>query len=456
MRTTLQFMLAKFAIAWMFALITINVNRVAIYDLGISAVLITTMIGLYPFFGPLQPLFGAFTSRFPLFGYRRSPYLLLGMLVGSLVFLPLPTVLPAIAAGAGWAVVAGFALFFVFGAMIALMANTFLDLVAECTTEATRGKVLAGTWTGQTASILLWAVIFRLMMPDYSLEAMQRLYAITPPVVMFFGILSVWGLEKRLTPREAAAARNADAARSAASEAAAAPLSASLAVLRNPAARVFFLFIALSFPAIFLQDALQEVFGGEVLGLSVGATTVFQMIFNGAVTVGMGLTGALGARWLGRSGSTAALSMADKQRLAGWGGSGAVISLLLQSTAALLASQLLFNLALGLLGLTVGVFTFAAVTMMSDMTVEGDTARYLGLWSLAQAVGLGSSFLLGGALHSLLIGSGLLSSGLGYAAIFALEAVFMAASLAAVRRADITVLRGTAAQPAFIAVGGRA
>jgi BCD family chlorophyll transporter-like MFS transporter len=437
MRTTLQFMLSKFAIAWMFALITINFNRVTIFDLGISAVLVTTMIGLYPFFGPLQPLFGRFTSRYPVLGYRRSPYLLLGLLVGSLVFPPLPSVITAIAAGSTPAIVAGFVLFFVFGAMIALMANTFLDLVAECTTEESRGKVLAGTWTGQTASILLWAVVFRLLMPEFTPEAMQRLYTITPLVVMALGLLSVWGLERRLTPAEVLAARanphiTADAA----------PIRESLALLANPSARIFFLFILLSFPAIFLQDALQEVFGGEVLGMSVGETTVFQQIFNGAVTVGMGVTGALGARALGRAGSTAALAMSDKQRLATIGGVGAALCLGLQAAAAALSAGWLFNLALGLLGLAVGVFTFAAVTMMSDMTVEGLTARYLGLWSLAQAVGLGSSFLLGGALHSLLIGSGFLGPQVGYAAIFGLEAIFMLGCVLAVRGASVEALRG--------------
>jgi BCD family chlorophyll transporter-like MFS transporter len=441
MRTTMQFTLSKFAIAWMFALITINFNRVAIYDLGITAVLVTTMIGLYPFFGPLQPVFGRVTSRYPILGYRRSPYLLLGLLVGSLVFPPMPAVVTAIAAGSLPAIVAGFVLFFVFGAMIALMANTFLDLVAECTTEATRGKVLAGTWTGQTAIILVWAVVFRLLMPEFSLEAMQRLYNLTPLVVMALGLLSVWGLERRLSPEEVRAARanphiTADTA----------PIRESLALLANPSARVFFLFVLLSFPAIFLQDALQEVFGGEVLGMSVGETTVFQQIFNGAVTVGMGVTGALGARALGRSGSTAALAMRDKQRIATLGGVGAALCLGLQAAAAALGAAWLFNLALGLLGVSVGVFTFAAVTMMSDMTVEGLTARYLGLWSLAQAVGLGSSFLLGGLLHTLLIGSGLLAPRAGYAAIFGLEALFMLGCVLAVRGASVEALRGQRAQ----------
>jgi BCD family chlorophyll transporter-like MFS transporter len=444
MRTTVQFMLSKFAIAWMFALITINFNRVAIYDLGIAAVLVTTMIGLYPFFGPLQPVFGRITSRYPIFGYRRSPYLLIGMVVGSLVFPPLPSIAVAMAAGSLPAIIAGFALFFLFGAMIALMANTFLDLVAECTTEETRGKVLAGAWTGQTFSIVLWALAFRFLMPEFSIASMQLLYNITPVVVLLIGILSIIGLERRLTPDEVREARSnphitADTA----------PIRESLALLGNPAARSFFLFVLLSFPAIFLQDALQEVFGGEVLNMTVGETTVFQQIFNGTVTVGMALTGALGARMLGISGGAAALPMAAKKKISTIGGLVASLCLVLQAVAAAAGSLLLFNLALALFGLGVGVFTFAAVTMMSDMTVTGQTARYLGLWSLAQAVGLGTSFILAGVLHSLLIGSGLLAAPVAYALIFVLEGGCMVFCVLAVRGASPealqTPVRGTAA-----------
>lgn len=436
MRTTIQFMLSKFAIAWMFALITINFNRVAIFDLGIVAVLVTTMIGLYPFFGPLQPMFGRITSRYPIFGYRRSPYLLIGLMVGSFVFPPLPALMVAMSEGSPAAYAAGFGLFFVFGAMIALMANTYLDLIAECTTEQTRSKVFAAAWAGQTGIIVLWALVFRWMMPEFSLEAMQRLYNLTPLVVLVLGVLSIWGLERRLTPAEVTAARHnphitADVA----------PVRESLALLAHPAARSFFFFVMLSFPAIFLQDSLQEVFGGEVLGMTVGETTLFQQIFNGMVSIGMALTGALGARLLGISGGAALLPMSAKKRIAVLGGSGATASLLLQAYAAATASTILFNLALGLFGLTVGIFTFAAVTMMSDMTVEGKTARYLGLWSLAQAVGLGSSFLLGGALHSILIGSGWLGATTGYAVIFGLEALGMAVCVWSVRGASVAALR---------------
>lgn len=296
MRVTIQFVLSKFAIAWMFALVTVNFNRVAILEFGISAIVIATMIGLYPLFGPFQPLFGRLTSQYPLFGYRRSPYLLIGLLTGALVFPPMPTVLRAMSEGALWAVVAGFVLFFIFGSAIALMANTYLDLIAECTEEKQRSSVFAAAWTGQTLIIVVWASLFRWLMPEFSQDAMQQLYTLTPFVVMVLGVLSVLGLEKRRSKEELAALQEQDAEKMMNKN----PVGDSLRLLtKNPTAQKFFLFIALCFMGIFSQDLLQEILAGEVFQMSVGESTVFQQIFNSTVTIGMAMTAAFGARIVG-------------------------------------------------------------------------------------------------------------------------------------------------------------
>ncbi|GIV85850.1 MAG: MFS transporter [Candidatus Roseilinea sp.] len=439
MKTKLQFTLSKLGIAWMFALVTINFNRVTIYELGISALLIGVMIGLYPFFGPFQPMFRRITDRYPILGYRRSPYLVIGMVAGSLVFPFLPAVAGAMAAGSPIAFMAGFVLFFIFGAMIALMANTYLDLIAECTREDERSGVFAAAWTGQTAIIVVWAFIFRLFMPDYSPVRMQALYALTPLVVTVLAIASVWKLERRLSPEEIVRRRATPAD----------PIAHTMNSIRssllltrtNPTARRFFVFIVFTFLGIFTQDLMQEVWAGDVFRLSVGESTVFQQIFNGMVTVGMGMTAALGARALGAKARTAALPMDDKKRIATFGGWSATLGFIMLAVASLTAQVTLAHLAFAVVGFTVGVFTFAAVTVMSDMTVEGQTGAYLGLWSIAQALGLGASFIVGGVLRAALVETGLMSAPVGYAAIFGVEAVFMIGGVRLLRGVGVEGLR---------------
>lgn len=61
----------------MFALLTFNFNRVSISDLGAMAVIVTTLIGLHHFISFFQVYWGRFTDRYPIFGLRRTPYVIL-------------------------------------------------------------------------------------------------------------------------------------------------------------------------------------------------------------------------------------------------------------------------------------------------------------------------------------------------------------------------------------------
>jgi len=423
----IQFTLQKVAIAWMFALLTVNFPYVAAVELGIPLVLVGVMLGLYPFWGPFQPFFGRFTQSHPILGYYRTPYLLLGFFVGGIIFPFVPTLTQQISAGSSVAVLALFLLFFIFGIAIALMANTFLDLLSDVTTDETRSNVTATAWTGQTLAIALWAFVFRQMMPTYSLEAMTRLYTITPFVVMGIGLLSVVGLEPR--------GRKLDAYQSNKSA-----LSESFQLLTgNRMARRFFLFIALSLLAIFLQDILQEPLGGELFGMSIGQTTNFQIIFNASVAIGMTIAAIVGTIRLGDENRQ--LSMDAKKRIATTGGLGTMAGFMLLALSVFASSPLFFQTALFLNGLCVGVFTFGSITMMAGMTVPGKTGKYLGVWSLGQVVGLGLSFMIAGLLHSLFIGSGLFAPAVGYGLIFLIEAGVMGWCVWSLQPADAVELR---------------
>lgn len=429
MKHKLQFTLSKLGIAWMFALVTINFNRVAIVELGVPAVLVALMIGLYPFFGPFQPLFRRLTQRYRVFGYGASAWLVIGMLAGAMVFPFLPRVAVAIGAGSTAALLIGFVLFFWFGAMIALMANTYLDLIAECVSDENRAGVFAMAWTGQTAIMVVWAFVFRAIMPSFDLAHMQTLYTLTPVIVLVLALASVWKLEQ---PRKIAHRTDAEAAEGSKSEKETDVLNSlqsSMMLLRgNATAQAFFGYIVFCFLALFTQDLIQEVYAGEVFGLSVGQSVAFQQIFNATVTVGMGLAGAMAGKRFGK-----AIPIHAKKRIANLGGVVAMIGFAALAIATALGRLGMVYPAFAIVGLGVGGFTFASVTMMSDMTVPGQTQNYLGLWSIAQAIGLGSSFILGGILHGLLVASHVFEMHIGYAVFFGLEGLVMGLCLVLLR-----------------------
>jgi BCD family chlorophyll transporter-like MFS transporter len=87
---TLRLGLICIGIGWMFALRALNFNRISIVAPGAPGVIVTTLIGLHHFLAPFQVFWGRLADRYPLWGYRRTPYIVISALVSSLVFLALP------------------------------------------------------------------------------------------------------------------------------------------------------------------------------------------------------------------------------------------------------------------------------------------------------------------------------------------------------------------------------
>ncbi len=441
-RVAFQLMLPKVGIAWMFALLTINYNRVTIFDLGITALLVTLLLGIYPLFAPIQPLIGRWIDQRPLFGYRRSPYLFLGMLGSGLLFPLLPWIAIELHNRNPLALLLGIIVMAVFGIGIALIANTYLDLVAETTDEHSRGVVFAVAWTAQTAAILLWAYVFQQRMPVYSPELMQALYNLTPLVCLVTTVIGLWGLEKGLNPDQVRMLRAASVRPEVANN----PLEALQVLRKNVAARRFFGFVFLTIIGIFLQDAVLEVYGARVLGMTLAESSTLQQVWNGTVLMAMLITNPLIAI-IGRTFRPADDEFpAYKRWIASIGAGIATLGLGMLAQAALHAERQSLYLALALMGIGTGVFTAITVTLMSDMTIEGATRRYLGLWSMAQAFATSFAFVASGALYTVLIESGWLEAGQGFALIFVLEGLAMLLGLVLLQSVSVTRFRGTARQ----------
>ncbi len=426
---TLRLALPKLGVGWMFALLTSNFNRIAIHDLGVAAVLVTVMIGMHHFLSPFQIVFGRLADRHPLFGLRRTPYFLLGSLLSSLVFLALPSLAVAMGQGSGLAVAAGFGLLLMFGIGIAASGDSHHALIAEVTSPQRRGGVVAVVWTFTIASAIAAAIVIKVVMGDtYTPEKMQSLYNLTPWIVMITGAAGLLGVERRKSRAELAAALELSRQAVPAGNV----VTATLGLLRqNPQVRAFFGFVFLSILGIFLQDAVLEVFGADVFGMTVKETTTFTQTWGGGVLIGMVLIGIVS--------SVLPLS---KKLIALLGGMGTAVGLGLLTVCAFTQQRSLLNPALLLMGLSTGLYNVGALSLMMDMTVEGATGLYMGMWGMAQAFGTGSASVLSGALKSVLIESGLMSAQLGYTTIFGIETLLMVVGVALLRGVSIEEFRG--------------
>ena len=445
----LQFTLQKVAIAWGFCLVVTSVNRVAIVDLGLPAMLISFLIGIYTLFGPLQPVIGRITERYPILGFRRTPYLLFGALLGGMTFPFVPDVLVEMQTGSVAAIVKCALLFCCFGLSIAIQANTFLDLVKDTTTEEARSRITTMTWTAQALAMAFWAWVFSLIMGDYDLEELRLLYWMSPLVMVGVTLLGVVKLEARLTKAQVAAIASDPPPPVALWE----PMRDSMAVIGyNRHARLFFVFIILSLLSVFLQDMLQEVWASDLFGMSAGDSTVFQRIYNGMQTLGMAAMGifvAVQARKRRRGAASdeddgPTLPLDRGKPLLLFGGVLSAIGFLLLAHAAYGQNLTWFYAYYVASAFSLGLFVFPAISFMADMTVPGQESRYLGVWSLAQVIGLFLSFTISGTVYTVLVESGLLDGNVGFAAIFVLQALMVALCYLCVRPVTVEGLKAGA------------
>jgi BCD family chlorophyll transporter-like MFS transporter len=89
----LQLGLIHLAVAMTLVPINSTLNRVMIKELAFSATLVAVLASLPYLFSPIQVFIGSISDRYPVFGWRRTPYIAIG-----LVFCVLGVVLSPLAA----------------------------------------------------------------------------------------------------------------------------------------------------------------------------------------------------------------------------------------------------------------------------------------------------------------------------------------------------------------------
>jgi len=427
---TARLSIMRIGAGWMFALLTFNFNRITIADLGAIAVIVTTLIGMHHFISFFQVYWGRLADRYPVFGYRRTPYFLLSALVASLVFLFLPSIAIGLGQRDPLATIEAFLFIAVFGVAMAMNGSSSNALMAEVTTEKDRGFVVAVIWATVIISGIVSAGVSRVMMPVYSPEAMQQLYNLTPMVVMATALLGVIGMERRVSKEQHAALLAQQPA-----EGAASPLGtfrvARQLMATNRHVRGFFFFVLLGILGIFLQDAILEPFGAEVFGMTQAQTARFQQAWGAGALLGMLAIGIL-----------CSVFSIPKKLIATIGGLGIVGSLATIAFSAFAHRPELILPSLIVMGLGIGLFDVGALSMMMDMTIEGQVGLYMGIWGMAQGFGNGFANVLSGAFHTLFIEIAGITPTVAYGVIFGFEALMMGLAIVILRGISVQEFKG--------------
>ena len=423
-----RFQLGLIHVAVAMTLVPINstLNRVMIKELALSATLVSILSVLPYLFSPMQVAIGSYSDRHPVFGFRRSPYILVGLILCVLGVAISPYVAFLMARDLPLGLLAGGFAFGMWGLGYNLSAVSYLSLATELSGPSGRGKTVAIMWFMMIVSIIATAIGLSRMLDPYTPEALIRAFGVVAAAALALGLTGLIGLEPR-----------ADSSAPSPSSGNYSFKQMSAAVLSDPTARTFFIYLLLLLAAILGQDVLLEPFGAEAFGLTVPQTTRITSIWGAFVLAAILIAGALEGR-------------IAKKTIAQCGNIGALAGFVVIIISGYFRSTGIFYSGVTLLGFGTGLSTVANLSLMFDFTVPGMVGLYVGAWGFSNALSRLAGTILGGVVRDVMtrVTGAALS---GYLAVFIIEALMMFAAVVMLVRLDIRKFqKGLDDEPVFI------
>ena len=410
--------LALFQVSVGMATVLLNgtLNRVMIVELGIPAWLVALLIALPLLVAPMRVLMGhrSDTHRSVL-GWRRVPYIWIGTLMqfGGLAIMPFALLLMSrpddFTLGLGASIVA----FLLTGAGLHTTQTAGLALATDLAPAEKRPRAVALLYVMLLVGMMLAALSMGAILHDFTPTRLVQVIQGAAVLTFLLNLVALWKQEGR-----------SEAVISAAT---ARPPFAEMwreFVARPNTARLL-LAIGLGTAAFSMQDALLEPFGGEILHMSVGATTSL----TGGWAFGALLGFMLAARVLGRGG--------NPLRMAGFGAVAGISAFAMVMFAAPLnAPGLLYTGAIAI-GLGVGLFSVGTMVAAMALAREGAAGLALGAWGAVQASCAGLGIALGGLIRDFTtaialadgLGATLADRSTGYGLVYAIEILLLLGTL---------------------------
>ena len=423
-----RFQLGLIHVAVAMTLVPINstLNRVMIKELAISATLVAILASLPYLFSPIQVAIGSYSDRHPIFGFRRTPYILAGLFLCVLGVIVSPQVALLMVENFPLGLLAGILAFGAWGMGYNLSAVSYLSLASELSGENRRGKTIATMWFMMIASIILTAIGLSHMVDPYTPEALIRAFGVVAASALALGLIGLI----RLEPRSAFLGKGV-----AASEAYTVKQMTS-AITANPVARTFFIYLFLLLAAILGQDVLLEPFGAEAFGMTVTQTTRITSIWGTFVLLAIIIAGLLEGR-------------VSKRLVAQFGNTGALLGFVVIVISGILVNQNIFYTGVTLLGVGTGLSTVANLSLMFDLTIPGMVGLYMGAWGFSNALSRLVGSVLGGIVRDVVtqVTGQALS---GYLVVFSIEALMLFIAAFMLYRIDINAFKKRVEEPSYV------
>lgn len=421
-----RFQLGLIHVAVAMTLVPINstLNRVMIFDLGISKTLVSILAVLPYLISPIQVAIGSFSDRHPILGYRRTPYILAGLLLCVVGVVASPSIAYLIHDNFALGIVAGLLSFGAWGMGYNLSAVCYLSLASELSGEKERGKTIATMFIMMIIGLIVTGIGLSRMLTTYSPETLTTAFNIVGASALTLGLLGLIKLE----PRSGLSPSNAP------TESYTVKQMIS-AITSNPVAKIFFVYLLLLLAAILGQDVLLEPFGAQAFGMTVEETSRIVSISGVFTLIAFVVAGAVERR-------------IPKKFIAQVGNLGALAGFLLILLSGLIGSLNTFYIGIMLLGFGTGISTIANLSLMFDLTVAGKVGLYIGAWGFSNGLSRLLGLLLAGVVAD--VATQVTGHALsGYLIVFGIEAMMLFIAVLMLTRIDVTAFKNKVNEPSF-------
>jgi MFS transporter, BCD family, chlorophyll transporter len=422
-----RFQLGLIHVAVAMTLVPINstLNRVMIKELAISATLVAILASLPYLFSPIQVAIGSYSDRHPIFGLRRTPYILAGLILCVVGLIVSPQVAFLLSKNLALGIIVGIFAFGAWGMGYNLSSVSYLSLASEISGENGRGKTIATMWFMMIVAIIATAIGLSRLVDPYTPEALIRAFGSVAASALTLGLVGLIRLEPRSSVFSSKAASESYSVKQMTS-----------AITQNPVARIFFIYLLLLLAAILGQDVLLEPFGAEAFGMTVTQTTRITSIWGTFVLVAIVIAGLLEGR-------------ATKKVIAQSGNFGALAGFVVIVVSGFTRSTIIFYTGVTLLGFGTGLSTVANLSLMFDLTVPGMVGLYIGAWGFSNALSRLTGTLLAGILRDVVnqVTGQALS---GYLVVFGIEALMLFVASIMLTRIDIHKFQKNIEEPSFV------
>nr|WP_294506971.1 PucC family protein [uncultured Rhodopila sp.] len=398
-----------------------TLNRVMIVELGVPAWLVAVMISLPLVAAPFRAVIGFRSDTHKsVLGWRRVPYLWMGTLVQFGGFAILPFALIVLSGDTTgpliWGQLGGALAFLMIGAGLHTTQTVGLALATDLAPQETHPKVVALLCMMLLLGMVGGALTYGALLAHFTEIKLIQVIQGTAIATVALNTIALWKQEPR-NPALTARDRIHPTFR-----------QAWETFNETPNAKRRLVALGMGTVAFSMQDILLEPYGGQILHLPVGTTTLLSALLAAGGLSGFGLA----ARWLGRG--------SDPYRLAALGAVVGLIAFPSVIFAAPLQSIQVFALGTVLIGFGAGLFGHCTLTAAMGTARPGQIGLALGVWGAVQASAAGSAVAAGGlirdgvsylAVHGML-GEGLESQQIGYSFVYHIEIALLFATLIAI------------------------